>query len=95
MIGVIDDRISIKNGYDSILAGMSGQNLYKVGIYLRLSRDDENEGDSQSIKNQREFLTKYVKAQDNWLLVDIYIDDGYTGTNYNRHKRSDVVITSF
>lgn len=84
MIGVIDDRISIKNGYDSILVGMSGKNLYKVGIYLRLSRDDENEGDSQSIKNQREFLTKYVKAQDNWLLVDIYIDDGYTGTNYNR-----------
>ena len=48
-------ELALKNGYDSILAEISGQNLYKVGIYLRLSRDDENEGDSQSIKNQREF----------------------------------------
>ena len=58
--------------------------LYKVAIYLRLSRDDENIGDSGSIINQREFLTKYVKNQANWALIDIYIDDGYTGTNFNR-----------
>jgi len=41
-------------------------------------------GDSESIINQREFLTKYVKFQTNWELVDIYIDDGFTGTNFNR-----------
>ena len=58
--------------------------LYTVAIYLRLSRDDENEGDSESIINQREYLTKYVKNQTNWLLVDIYVDDGFTGTNFNR-----------
>ncbi len=57
---------------------------YKVAIYLRLSRDDENIGDSESIINQREFLTKYVKNQTNWELEDIYIDDGFTGTNFNR-----------
>ena len=58
--------------------------LYKVAIYLRLSRDDETVGDSESIINQREFLTKYIKQYPNWELVDIYVDDGYTGTNFER-----------
>ncbi len=58
--------------------------MYKVAIYLRLSRDDETAGDSESIINQREFLTKYVKQYPNWELVDTYVDDGYTGTNFNR-----------
>lgn len=57
---------------------------YKVAIYLRLSRDDENVGDSESIINQREFLTKYVNSQHNWTIEDIYVDDGFTGTNFNR-----------
>lgn len=57
---------------------------YKVAIYLRLSRDDENIGVSESIVNQKEFLTKYVENQPNWVLQDIYIDDGFTGTNFNR-----------
>ena len=41
-------------------------------------------GTSESIINQKEFLTKYVAKQPNWLLIDIYIDDGFTGTNFNR-----------
>lgn len=41
-------------------------------------------GDSESIINQKEFLTKYVKSQNNWELIDTYIDDGFTGTNFNR-----------
>ena len=53
-------------------------------MYLRLSRDDEGDGVSQSIKNQKEFLTKYISNNSNWFLVDIYTDDGYTGTNFNR-----------
>ena len=63
---------------------MAKENIYRVAIYLRLSRDDENIGDSESIINQREFLMKYVKTQENWTLEDIYIDDGFTGTNFNR-----------
>lgn len=53
-------------------------------MYLRLSRDDDGDGTSQSIKNQREFLTKYISNNSNWFLVDIYVDDGFTGTNFNR-----------
>ena len=39
------------------------QTEYKVGIYLRLSRDDERQGESLSIENQRRVLTSYVMEQ--------------------------------
>ena len=56
----------------------------KVGLYLRLSREDGDcEVESQSITNQRDFLQQYVE-QRSWAVVDIYIDDGYTGTNFDR-----------
>ena len=56
---------------------------YLVAIYIRLSKEDDNLGESESIQNQKILLTKYVKEQ-GYNLVDIYIDDGYTGTNFNR-----------
>ncbi|WRK54173.1 recombinase family protein [Coprobacillaceae bacterium CR2/5/TPMF4] len=62
---------------------ISSRNQHKVGIYCRLSKDDDKIGESTSITNQKNMLTDYVKEQ-NWLLVDIYIDDGYSGTNFNR-----------
>ena len=58
--------------------------LTKCGMYLRLSRDDDGDGISQSIKNQKEFLTEYISKEPNWFLADIYVDDGFTGTNFNR-----------
>ena len=39
------------------------QDNYKVGIYLRLSKDDERQGESLSIENQRRVLTNYVNEQ--------------------------------
>lgn len=58
--------------------------IYNAGLYTRLSREDEgNSSQSESIKNQIDFLTKYVLDQ-GWNIVDIYIDDGYTGTNFDR-----------
>lgn len=56
---------------------------YRVGIYCRLSREDGNE-ESQSIQTQREILTEYVNKQQGWNIVDYYIDDGYSGTNFDR-----------
>ncbi len=56
----------------------------KVALYLRLSReDDAHDNESQSIGNQRDFLLDYTGRQ-NWPVADIYIDDGFTGTNFNR-----------
>ena len=56
---------------------------YKVGMYLRLSKEDENTDQSESIINQREYLTKYILDK-GWDLYDEYVDDGYTGTNFER-----------
>ena len=56
--------------------------IYRVGIYLRLSRDDGRE-ESQSIQTQREMLTDYA-LRHGWHVVDEYVDDGYSGTDFNR-----------
>ena len=59
-------------------------NNYDVGIYCRLSRDDNNGHlESMSISNQRQVLKDYVQ-ENGWYLVDEYIDDGFTGTNFDR-----------
>lgn len=54
----------------------------KTAVYCRLSREDGNE-ESQSIQSQKEILVNYVHTQ-GWQLYDIYIDDGYSGTNFDR-----------
>ena len=56
---------------------------YKVGIYVRLSRGDERLGESVSIENQKLILTKYCEEQC-WEIVDIYCDDGVSGTSFDR-----------
>lgn len=56
---------------------------YNVGIYCRLSNDDERDGESVSIENQKLLLQNYVR-QRGWNEIDTYIDDGYSGTNFDR-----------
>ena len=62
---------------------MAQQKEHKVGIYVRLSNDDARAGESVSIENQKLLLTKHVREQ-GWELVEIYCDDGFSGTNQNR-----------
>lgn len=60
------------------------QNNYEVGVYCRLSRDDNNGNqESMSIANQRQMLMNYVKEK-GWTLRETYIDDGFSGTNFDR-----------
>ena len=59
------------------------QEQYSVGIYARLSRDDERAGESVSIENQKEMLARYVREQ-GWTLYDYYCDDGVSGTTFDR-----------
>ena len=57
---------------------------YNVGIYIRLSREDDDKTlESESITNQKSLLLQYVK-ENNLRPYDIYVDDGYTGTNFDR-----------
>ena len=55
----------------------------RVGLYLRLSREDEEGAESQSISNQREYLRQYA-ADRGWTVAAIYTDDGYSGTSFSR-----------
>ena len=59
------------------------ENTYNVGIYCRLSNDDECDGESVSIENQKLLLQRYVRER-GWNEIDTYIDDGYSGTNFQR-----------
>ena len=63
---------------------MTKQSHYNVGIYVRLSQEDERAGESISIENQKKMLTEYVSQQTDWSLVEICEDDGYSGTDFNR-----------
>ena len=56
---------------------------WRVGIYCRLSKDDELNGESASISNQRDILTNYCNSQ-GWQIVGVFQDDGYTGLNTER-----------
>jgi len=62
---------------------MKQKGLYKAALYCRLSQDDGLVGDSSSIQTQKMMLEKY--ANDNGIIIiDYYIDDGYSGTNFDR-----------
>ena len=55
----------------------------QAAIYCRLSKDDDLQGESASIANQRDMLEKYC-GQQGWEVVTVYQDDGYTGLNMER-----------
>ena len=65
-------------GMDAILAGS-----FRAAIYCRLSKDDDLDGESASIANQRDMLENYCEKQ-GWEVVAVYQDDGYTGLNMER-----------
>lgn len=69
--------------YNNIIQAPS---FYRVGIYIRLSESDEDktyESDSESVINQRHLLMDYVR-ENGFTFIDEYVDDGYTGTNFDR-----------
>ena len=57
--------------------------IYNVGLYIRLSKEDGEKRESESITNQKSLLLQYVK-ENNLKVYDIYIDDGFSGTNFDR-----------
>ena len=54
-----------------------------TALYCRLSRDDDQQGDSNSIVNQKAFLAKYAKEQ-GFRNIEYFVDDGYSGANFQR-----------
>lgn len=59
---------------------------FNAGIYIRLSQEDKDkkyESDSESVINQKELLRSYVNSN-NFNLVGEYVDDGFSGTDFER-----------
>ena len=56
----------------------------KTGLYMRLSVEDNDKLESDSIKNQRELLRSYAESHPELEIIDEYVDDGLTGTNIDR-----------
>ena len=70
-------RMSIEQMEEMLAPG------YRVGIYCRLSKDDELRGESASIAHQREMMTKFCEMK-GWSIEKVYVDDGFSGLNQNR-----------
>ena len=67
--------------------------MKKIAGYYRLSREDNEKDESNSIKNQRLFVKKYI-SQDTELCQYVYCefsDDGYSGTTMNRPKMQEML----
>ena len=63
--------------------------VYRTGKYLRLSQGDEDidgwdKQESNSISNQKLLIEGFIDAHDDLKLVDVFIDDGYSGSNFDR-----------
>lgn len=60
------------------------KHVFNTAVYIRLSREDGDKGESDSVGNQKTLLTAFVNKHDDFRLYDVYIDDGFTGTNFYR-----------
>lgn len=63
---------------------MSNAKIYYAVIYCRISRDDGDKSESDSISNQKELITEFVKNKPDIKIVLVKVDDGYTGVNFAR-----------
>ena len=79
---------------------MKAKEFYNTAIYLRLSRDDlttrggididgstatgRGKTESNSISSQRDMIRSFIKKQNNMEIYDIYVDDGWSGANFDR-----------
>ena len=59
---------------------------WKAALYIRLSKDDGDKQESNSVVYQREILKEHLKLHPDIELYDIYIDDGWSGTNFTVFK---------
>lgn len=60
------------------------EKVYKTAVYARLSKDDGDKAESNSIASQKLICEEYIEKQDDLELVDIYADDGYSGVDFDR-----------
>ena len=57
---------------------------YRAALYIRLSKEDGDKTESDSVVNQKKILTSFVNAQPDIELSEYYVDDGWSGASFNR-----------
>lgn len=62
----------------------TSNNQWKTALYIRLSKEDGDKEESNSVSTQKQILSAYIAERPEFKLYDMYIDDGYTGTNFER-----------
>lgn len=73
---------------DQIVTDISEPEVFRTAIYLRLSLEDNGKKDGDSMENQQKLLLDYVSARPYLVLVDTYMDNGYSGTDFSRPEFS-------
>ena len=72
------------NKYEEFLEQTEEKKPWNAALYIRLSKEDGDKSESYSVTSQREILKEYIKQHSDIALFDFYIDDGWSGTNFNR-----------
>ena len=77
-----------KSKYSSENSNTKKTKIWSVAIYIRLSQEDSDNGDekqeSNSITSQKALLNEFIEEHDDLIVYDTYVDDGYTGTDFDR-----------
>ncbi len=77
-----------KSKYSSENSNIKGTKIWSVAVYIRLSQEDSDNGEdkqeSNSITSQKALLNEFIEEHDDLIVYDTYVDDGYTGTDFNR-----------
>lgn len=63
---------------------VNSENVWKIAVYIRLSVEDGDKVESNSISNQRMLINDFLSDNSEFNLYDYYIDDGYSGTDFER-----------
>ena len=67
---------------------------WRAGLYIRLSREDGDRAESESVSSQRAILQKFVDDNPEITFSDYYIDDGWSGTDFERPSFAECLRTS-
>lgn len=77
-------RVSRKNGVSESPPKGQRQTVFRTALYVRLSVEDNGKADADSIENQELLLRNYLAERPYLELKEVYADNGYTGTDFER-----------
>ncbi len=77
-----------KSKYSSGNLNTKRTKIWSVAVYIRLSQEDSDNGEerkeSNSVTSQKALLNEFIEEHNDLIVYDTYVDDGYTGTDFNR-----------